>query len=88
MFRRGGITDIAWPRAIYVISPLLNAITQGGGGGGVHQKKKSPVKSQLRVLATHTPILGRVAQGTLELGLTQTRKCHFLSDPCVFGYIF
>ena len=47
--------------------------------------------SQLRALATHTPIWGGgggVAQGALELLLPQIRKCHFLSDPCVFGYIF
>ncbi len=32
------------------------------------KKKKTPVKSQLRALATHTPILGRVAQGALGVG--------------------
>ena len=53
--------------AISVIPPLLNTITQGGG---FTLKKISPVKSQLRALATHTPILGRVAQGALELDLT------------------
>ena len=26
--------------------------------------------------------------GGWELGLPQIRKCHFLSDPYVFGYIF
>ena len=51
--------------------------------GGLHVKKKA-TRSQLRALATHTPILGGVAQGTLELGLSQIRKCHFLSDPCLF----
>ena len=44
--------------------------------------------SQLRVLASHTGNLGSVAQGALELEYLKIRKCHFLSDPCVFGYIF
>ena len=64
----------------------------GGGGGGVHGKKKRKKKnftlSQLSALSTHTRSLGRVGQGALELGLPQIRKCHFLSDCCVFGYIF
>ena len=46
------------------------------------------VISQLRVLASHNTSLGSVAQGTLELVSWEIRKCHFLSDPCVFGYIF
>ena len=36
---------------------------------------------------THTPILGRVDQGALELPLSQIRRCHFFSDHCVFGCI-
>ena len=49
--------------AFTVIPPLLNTITQGGGGR-VHVKFFfKPTISQLRALATHTPILGRVAQG-------------------------
>ena len=77
MLRRGGTKKIA---------PLLNTITQGGG---VHRKKqKQNTISQLRALATHTRSLGRVGQGAWELGLPQIRKCNFLSDPCVFGYIF
>ena len=62
--------------AIPVIPPFLNTITRGGGGGGggVHVKKKiKPNISQLRALATHTPIWGRVAQGALELFLPQIR---------------
>ena len=63
--------------------------TSGGGGGGGSPKKNNKVTiSQLRALATHTRSLGRVGQGAWELGLPQIRKCHFLSDPCVFGYIF
>ena len=42
----------------------------------VHNSNK-PRISQLRALATHTPMLGSVAQGALELCLTQIRKCHF-----------
>ena len=66
-------------------------ITQGGGGGGgggSREKNRERVISQLRALATRTPSLGRCGQGALELCLLQIRKCHFLSDPCVFGYIF
>ena len=58
-------------------------------GEEVHVKKiKKITISQLRALATHTPIWGRVAQGALEFCLPQIRKCYFFSDPCVFGYIF
>ena len=83
MTRRGGITEIA---GISVIPPLL--VTKLKGGFTVKKKGKKATRSQLRALATHTPNLGHVAQGALELGLSQIRKCHFLSDPCVFGYIF
>ena len=44
--------------------------------------------SQLSVLASHNTSLGSVAQGALELESWEIRKCHFLSDPCVVGYIF
>ena len=70
-------------------APLLITITQGG----FHVFKKFKTsKSQLRALATHTPIWGRVAQGALELCLPQIRKCHFwmthafLNDPCIFEW--
>ena len=86
MLRRGGT-----PRnhAIFLVPLLLNTITQGGGGGGGSPEKINKTTiSQLRALATHTRNLGRLRQGAWELGLPQIRKCHFLSDPCVFGYIF
>ena len=44
--------------------------------------------SYIRALATHKTILESVTQGALELCLWQIRKCNFLSDPCVFGWIF
>ena len=44
--------------------------------------------SQLRVLASHTENLGSVAQGAGELEDLPLGRCHFLSDLCVFGYIF
>ena len=78
---------------IYYYNPLqlVRNMTSSNhhNSGGLHVKKffKTTI-SQLRALATHTPSLGRVAQGALELCLPQIRKCHFLSDPCVFGYIF
>ena len=46
------------------------------------------VISQLRVLASHTGSLGCVAQGAWKLEDLPMGRCHFLSDPCVFGYIF
>ena len=79
---------------VSLIPPLLNTATQGGGGGGVHGRKNPtppppPIAiSQLRALATHTPSLGCVGQGAWELGFAQTRRRYFLSDPCMFGYIF
>ena len=44
--------------------------------------------SQLRVLASHTGSLGSVAQGAWKLEDLSLGRCHFLSDPCVFDYIF
>ena len=35
-------------------------------------------------LATFVPSLVQVGQCAWELGLPNGRKCHFLSDPCVF----
>ena len=67
-----------------VAPPLLSSISQGGLPGG----KKISLKLQLRPLATFVPRLGRVGQGAWELGLPNSRKCHFLSDPCMFGYIY
>ena len=40
----------------------------GGGGGGSPKKEKKSTISQLRALATRTPILGRVGQGAWQLG--------------------
>ena len=77
-----------------MVAPLLSSISQGGGGGGGGGGGVtgifffSPLKSQLWPLATFVPSLGRVGQGAWELGLPNIRKCHFLSDPCVFGYIY
>ena len=60
---------------------LLNTITQGGEGGN-----KTTI-ARLRALATRTPIWGRLGQGAWQLGQPQIRKCHFLSDPCVFDLL-
>ena len=56
--------------------------------GGVYRGKKFSLRLQLRPLATLVPRLGRVGQCAWELGLPNSRKCHFLGDPCMFGYIF
>ena len=44
--------------------------------------------SQLRLVGRHYTNLGEVAQGALELDVLPFGRCHFFSDPCVFGYIF
>ena len=58
------------------------------GGGGSPEKNFDSFILQLRALATPRPICGRVGQGAFELCLPNIRKCEFLSDPCVFGYIY
>ena len=71
----------------------------GGGGGGLEIKclisiqhftlcNYGSVISQIRVLASHTGSLGSVAQGVWKLEDLAMGRCHFLGDPCVFGYIF
>ena len=87
MLRRGGTKKIA--QIFFGPASSQHYNSGGGGGGGVHRKKrKNFTVSQLRPLATLVPSLGRLGQGAWDLGLPQIRKCHFLSDPCVFGYIF
>ena len=39
-------------------------------------------------VASHTGSLRSVAQAAWQLESWEIRRCHFLSDPCVFGYIF
>ena len=79
-------------------------IRRGGGQRcsvvfGVFGNKVSQIYSTLHrvlimaritawVLASHTGNLASVAQGALELERWKIRWCHFLSGPCVFGYIF
>ena len=46
------------------------------------------VISQLRLVGSHNRCLGSLAQGVGPLEDFQIRKCNFLSDPWVFGYIF
>ena len=81
MIRIGGVTDVPWFLAGLEIKCLISIqrLTRCNYG---------PAISQLRVLASHNTSLGSVAQGALELLSCEIRKCHFLSDPCVFGYIF
>ena len=57
VLRRGGTKK---NRAIFLVPPLLNTITLGGFTG---KKTKKPTISQLRALATRTPILGWGGQG-------------------------
>ena len=67
-----------------VTPPLLITITQ-------HRfmvKKIVFAISQLRLVGSHNTSLGSVAHSTWQLDDLKIRKCHFLSDPCVFGYIF
>ena len=83
MIRRGGggVTDVPWFLARLEIKCLISIQHFTAFNYGL-------VLSQLRVLASHTGNLGSVAQGALELEHWKIRKCHFFSDPCVFGYIF
>ena len=81
MIRRGGVTDIPWFLARLEIKCLISIqhLPRCNYGSAI---------SQLRVLASHNTSLGSVAQGALELESWEIRRCHFLSDPCGFGYIF
>ena len=81
MIRRGGVTDIPWIllRLEISVSYLFNTSPRFNYGSDI---------SQLRVLASHNTSLGSVAQGALELESWEIRRYHFLSDPCVIGYIF
>ena len=81
IIRRGGVTDIPWFLARLEIKCLISIqhLPRFNYGSDI---------SQLRVLASHNTSLGSVAQGALELESWEIRRCHFLSDPCVFGYIF
>ena len=83
MIRRGGITDIPW-----FLAAVGNKVSHACLINTSPHCKCGSVISQLRVLASHKTNFESVAHGTLELDLFQIRKCHFLSDPCVFGYIF
>ena len=81
MIRRGGVTDLPWflARLEISVSYLFNTSPCWNYGSAI---------SQLRVLASHTGNLGSVAQGAWEFEDLAMGRCHFLSDPCVFGYIF
>ena len=81
IIRRGRVTDIPWFLAGLEIKCLISIqhFTRFTYGSDI---------SQLRVLASHKTSLGSVAQGALELESWEIRRGHFLSDPCVFGYIF
>ena len=81
MIRRGVVTDIPWFLAGLEIKCLISIQHFTGCNYG-------SVISLLRVLASHTGNLGSVAQGAWELEDLPFGRCHFLSDPCVFGYIF
>ena len=82
IIRRGGVTDIPLFLArleIKSLSYLFNTSPRFNYGSDI---------SQLRVLASHKTSLGSVAQVALELESWEIGRCHFLSDPCVYGYIF
>ena len=80
MLRRGGTKKNCAIFFFFGPASSQHYISGGGGGGGGGRNKTTV--SLLRALATRTPILGRVGQGAWQL--PQIRKCHFLSDPCVF----
>ena len=53
-----------------------------------HLAREPYVPDPWRVLASHTGSLGSVAQDAWKLEDLSMGRCYFLSDPCVFGYIF
>ena len=78
------ISSRAKNHGISVTPPLLSAVTQEC----FMVNNYGWLISQLRVLASHTGSLRSVAQGAWQLESWEIRRCHFLSDPCVYGYIF
>ena len=46
------------------------------------------IAQELRLVGSHNTNLGAVAHSALELDVFQFGRCYFLSDTCVFGYIF
>ena len=81
VIRRGGVTDVPRFLAHLEIKFLISIqhFTCCNYDSAI---------SLLRVLASHTVSLGSVALGAWELEDLPLGRCHFLSDPCVFSYIF
>ena len=82
MIRRGDIRDIALVFAWLEMKCLIT-----------NQRETTliiyvSVLSQLSVLVSHKPNLGICSPGTWELSLTPLGRCHFFSNPCLFGCIF
>ena len=69
---------------ISVIPPLLSTITKGRCTGIFFRLVSITVTCFSN---PHTNLGGHLSR-RLELSLPQIRKCHFFSDPCVFGYIY
>ena len=78
------ISKRAKTHAISVTPPLLITKTQEG----FTVKIIYTVILQRSLVGSHNTNLGAVAQGALELYVFQFGRCYFLSDSCVFGYIF
>ena len=72
--RDHGNPSFPWPR-------LFSALYLRGGSP---EKKFFSLKSQLLPLATFVPSLGQVGQCAWELGLPNSRKCHFLVTLACF----
>ena len=81
MFRNGGVTDVPRILARLEIKCLISnqPFTACNYGS---------VISRVRILASHTGNFRSVVQGTSELEELPFWWCHFLSDHCVFGFIF
>ena len=76
--RRGhGIDGFPWSR-------LFSALYLRGG---LPEIFFFPLRLQLRPLATLEPRLGRVGQCAWELGLPNSRKCHFWVTLAVWIYL-
>ena len=76
MTRKGRVTDV----------PLFLGV--GNKVSHIYSSNYGSAISQRRVLASHKTIFESVVQGAWELEDLPFGRCHFWSDPCVFGYIF
>ena len=84
VLRRGGTKKIR----IFFCPASSQHYNSGGGGGGFTGGKKLNHCITAKSFSNPHTDFGAGRSRPWQLGLPQIRKCHFWSDPCVFGYIF